>query len=114
MRADDAWHQILVSHYTARGVTLLFVDGTLAGTLNERRSPTRVSLGGTTPVDARDFLFYRSALNADEVAALHGGALLQASLEIYSPLDNAAFTPGAPVENRAQSMTAATVHLGGP
>jgi lysophospholipase L1-like esterase len=113
VRADDEWHQILVSHYTARGVTLLFVDGTLAGSLNERLSPTRVALGGTTPVDARDFLFYRSALNADEVAALHRGALLQASLELYSPLDNVPLSPGAPVENRAQSMTTATVQIGG-
>ena len=113
VRADDEWHQILLSHYTARGVTLLFVDGVLAGTLHERLSPARVALGGTTPFDARDFLFYRSALNADEAAALHRGALLQASLEIYSPLDNVALTPGTPIENRAQSMTAATIEIGG-
>jgi lysophospholipase L1-like esterase len=113
LRADDDWHQLLVSHYTARGETLFFVDGQLVGTLNERLSPTRVALGGTVALDARDFLFYRSALNEDEVAALYRGALLQASLEVYSPLDNVALTPGAAVDNRAQSMTAATVQVGG-
>ncbi len=111
-RADQGWHQILLSHYTARGETLLFVDGKLAGKIDERLEPSRFSLGGTTAIDARDFVFYRSALNADEAAALHGGRLLQASLEIYSPLDNVRLQPGAAVENRAQSMTTATVQVG--
>jgi lysophospholipase L1-like esterase len=110
--ADRAWHQILVSHYTARGQTLLFIDGKLAGTIDERLEPTRFALGGTAALDARDLVFYRSALNADEAAALHGGALLQASLEIYSPLDNVELGAGAVVANLAQSMTAAQVQLG--
>ena len=42
-----AWHQILLSHYTARGQTLLFVDGKLAGSIDERLEPTRFALGGT-------------------------------------------------------------------
>ena len=31
VKADAAWHQLVVSHYTARGETLFFVDGQLAG-----------------------------------------------------------------------------------
>jgi lysophospholipase L1-like esterase len=112
VRADRSWHQLLVSHYTARGQTLFFVDGTLAGTLDERLEPSRFALGGTTGFDARDFVFYRSAMNADEAAALHGGSLLQASLEVYSPLDNVDLRAGAEVANLAQSMTAARVQLG--
>ena len=46
-------------------------------------------------------------------AALHGGTLLQASLEIYSPLDHVELRAGADVANLAQSMTAATVQIGG-
>jgi lysophospholipase L1-like esterase len=110
--ADGNWHQVLVSHYTARGQTLFFVDGRLAGTVDERLEPTRVALGGTVSFDARDFVFYRSALNGDEAAALHGGALVQASLEIYSPLDNVELRAGAVVANLAQSMATATVQLG--
>ena len=110
--ADRGWHQVLVSHYTARGKTLFFVDGKLAGTLDERLEPSHVSLGGTSGFDARDFVFYRSAMNADEAAALHGGSLLQASLEVYSPLDNVELRTGADVANFAQSMTAAQVQLG--
>ena len=111
VRADRSWHQILVSHYTARGQTLLFVDGKLSGVVDERLEPRRVTLGGTTAFDARDFLFYRSALNADEAATLDAGALIQSSLEIYSPLDNVELRAGASVANLAQSMTTAQVTL---
>ena len=110
--ADRTWHQVLVSHYTARGETLLFLDGKLAGAIAERLEPARFTLGGTTGFDARDLVFYRSALNADEAAVLHGGKLLQASLEIYSPLDNVELRAGGSVANLAQSMTAAQVQLG--
>jgi hypothetical protein len=112
VRADRSWHQLLVSHYTARGQTLFFVDGKLAGTLDERLEPSRFALGGTSGFDARDFVFYRSAMNADEAAALHGGSLLQASLEVYSPLDNVELRAGADVANLAQSTTRAQVQLG--
>ena len=111
--ADRQWHQILVSHYTARGETLFFVDGKPAGATPERLEPARFTLGGTAGFDARDFVLYRSALNGDEAAALHGGALLQASLEIYSPLDNVELRAGASVANLAQSTTSAQVQLGG-
>jgi lysophospholipase L1-like esterase len=112
VRATGSWQQILVSHYTARGETLLFVDGKLTGTIVERLEPTRFALGGTTPADLKDLVLYRSALNADEASALHAGALLQASLEIYSPLHNVRFEAGAEVENLAQSLTSAKVSVG--
>jgi lysophospholipase L1-like esterase len=110
--ADDEWHTLLLSHYTARGETLFFVDGRLAGTVDERLEPARVTLGGTATLDARELVFYRSALNADEAAALNDGTLLPASLELYSPLDNVTWAPGSVVENRAQSLTHAVVTLG--
>lgn len=112
VRANGSWQQVLVSHYAARGETLLFVDGKLAGTISERLESTRFALGGTTTVDVKDLLLYRSALNADEASALHAGALLHASLELYSPLDNVRLEPGATVENLAQSMTSAKVSVG--
>ena len=112
VKADAQWHRLVVSHYTARGETLFFVDGTLAGKTAERLEPGRFGLGGEGPADVKDLLIYRSALNADEVAALQNGALLQASLEVYAPLTDAQFKPGAPVENRAQSLTTARVGAG--
>jgi lysophospholipase L1-like esterase len=111
VKADAAPHRLVLSHYTARGETLFFVDGKLAGTVTERLEPNRFGLGGVQ-ADYQDLLIYRSALNGDEVAALESGRLLQASLEVYSPLNDAQFRSGGPVENRAQSLASAKVGSG--
>ena len=88
VRADSVWHHLVVSHYTARGETLFFVDGRLAGKTAERLEPKQFALGGHGAADFKDLLIYRSALNADEVAALENDRLLQASLEVYAPLSD--------------------------
>jgi hypothetical protein len=112
--ADGQWHQIVLSHFTARGETLFFVDGTLAGRIAERLEPQRFVVGGPgaagTPAgpkqaDYKDVFVYRAGLNADEVAAMHQGRMLKASLEIYAPLADADFKAGSMAENRAQSLT---------
>ena len=112
VKADAQWHHFVVSHYTARGETLFFVDGTLAGHVAERLEPKRFALGGQSAADFRNLLIYRSALNADEVAALEHGTLLQASLEVYAPLADAKLERGASLENLAQSLTSAKVGSG--
>jgi hypothetical protein len=115
VRADAQWHQIVLSHFTARAETLLFVDGKLTGKVTERLEPTRFVVGGPgasgaaagpKQADYKDLFLYRSALNADEVAALNQGRMLKASLEIYSPLNDAEFKADSIAENRAQSLTA--------
>lgn len=120
VKADAAWHRIVLTHYTARGETLLYVDGALAGRVAERLEPRQFTLGGTSDgqraaakqIDLRHLLIYRGGLNADEVAAVDKGQLLQASLEVYAPLADAAFERGGHVENRAQSLTAVAVGTG--
>jgi hypothetical protein len=118
IRADTQWHQVVLSHFTARGETLLFVDGKPAGKVAERLEPNRFIIGGPGAgggaagpgqADYRDVFLYRAALNADEVAALHQGKMLQGSLEIYSPLTDTDFKGNGTVENRAQSLTALKV-----
>ncbi len=121
--ADANWHTVVVSHYTARGETLFFVDGQLAGRTAERLQPKRFFVGGpsqetpTTPAsnqaDLKDLMIYRSGLNADEVAAMQKGLLLQASLEVYAPLADARVEHGTKLENRAQSLSFATVEGAG-
>ena len=106
---DAQWHQVLLSHYTARGETLFFIDGKLAGRTAERLQPRHFALGGPRQGDYKDLLIYRSALNAEEVAALASGTLLQASMEIYSPLADETFNS---IENRAQSLSSVKVSLG--
>ena len=44
--AGPAWHHVVLSHYAARGETLFFVDGKLAGSVAERLEPTRFVIGG--------------------------------------------------------------------
>jgi lysophospholipase L1-like esterase len=116
--AGGQWHHIVLSHYAARGETLIYVDGRAAGKVAERLEPNRFAIGGpdTTGAPAgprraeyKDLMIYRSALNADEAAALNQGRLLRASLEIYAPLSDAEFKAGAIVENRAQSLTSLTI-----
>jgi lysophospholipase L1-like esterase len=118
IRADAQWHQIVLSHFTARGETLLYVDGKPAGNVAERLEPNRFVIGGPgasgapagpKQADYKDLFIYRAALNADEVAALTRGQMLHASLDIYSPLTAPAFPAGSMVENLAQSLDALKV-----
>ena len=88
----------------ARDETLFFVDGRLASRVAERLEPKNFVVGNRG--DYKDLFLSRSALNADEVAALHAGKMLKGSLEIYSPLTDADFKADGTVENRAQSLTA--------
>jgi lysophospholipase L1-like esterase len=104
VRADAQWHHIVLSHFTARGETMFFVDGRLLGRVAERLEPKNFVVGNRG--DYKELFLYRSALNADEVAALHAGKMLKGSLEIYSPLTDADFKADGTVENRAQSLTA--------
>ena len=115
VRADTQWHNVVLSHFTARGETLLFVDGKLTGKVAERLEPNRFVVGGPgatgaaagpKQADYKDMFLYRAALNADEVAALHAGKMLKGSLEIYSPLTDNDFKGDSTIENRAQSLTA--------
>ena len=115
VRADTQWHNVVLSHFTARGETLLFVDGKLTGKVAERLEPNRFVVGGPgatgaaagpKQADYKDMFLYRAALNADEAAALHAGKMLKGSLEIYSPLTDNDFKADSTIENRAQSLTA--------
>ena len=106
--ADGQWHHVTLTHHVARGQTHLHVDGRLVGTIDERLQPDRFVLGGPgpdwstaipAPADYRDWMVHRAGLNPDEVGVLHGGGLLQSSLELYAPLSDDGF------ENHAQSMS---------
>ena len=91
---DSGWHQVVISHYAARGETLFFVDGKLAGKAAERLEPNGFFIGGGIRGDVKDLMVFRSAINDDEAAALFAGKLLQASLEVYAPLSDARFEEG--------------------
>ena len=100
---NDSWHYVTLSHYWAQKRTLLFVDGEFAGELSEQLVPTRFTIGDISQSTERNYgelFFWRSALNADEVAAVVSGKMLKSSLDIYASLSDGETT----IENKAQSM----------
>ncbi len=104
---DGMWHHVVVSHMYAQGQTQLYVDNRLAGKVKERVAPEMFSIGGDKTYAYKNWMVYRAALNAMEVSALYEGKLLQASLEIYAPLQDKKLKAGTAVENRAQSLSRA-------
>ena len=109
---NKGWQYIVLTHQSASGKTAFYVNGKLTGVLNESIDFKEFVLGGTgeakmipSPTEAgyKNLLFYRSALNPDEVQALHYDQLLQSSLEIYAPLNDKGFKPGTTATNYAQS-----------
>ncbi len=114
---DGTWHEILLSHYYASERTLLFVNGTQVGSINEKIEPLEFILGGPgssglsapSSADYEDLMIWRSALNADEAQALNERAMLQASMEVYAPLHDAAFADGQSLTNLAQSLAEVVV-----
>jgi lysophospholipase L1-like esterase len=114
-----AWIDVALSHSYARGLTMLYVDGVLAGTTSERLVPVQFALGGPgwltdrpvapATVDLQDWCVYRAPWTADEAMAQHTGAFQQASLELCAPLDDATFPQGGTASNRAQSLSQASI-----
>ena len=96
-----SWHTVSLTHYYAWGMTQLYVDGVHAGQLAEKLVVKRFALGGSAaPAEAqyRQLFFWRSGMNAEELAAVAEGKMLRSSLEIYAPLSAV-----VPLLNLAQS-----------
>ncbi|MGI4875449.1 MAG: GDSL-type esterase/lipase family protein [Janthinobacterium lividum] len=113
---NNKWHKLVLSHYYARGYTFLYVDSVAEGSVAERLRPTRFDLGGAaapTKVQLRDWLFYRSGMNADEVRTMAADSLLKSSLEIYAPLDGRRIAATDSLANLAQSTNTVS-KLAGP
>lgn len=99
---DNQWYQVTLTHYYAQGRTILYVNNTKAGELNEKLTAGMFGLGNSIApeeIDFRELLFYRSAMSEDEVAALNDAKMLKSSLEIYAPLGEST----EPFANLAQS-----------
>lgn len=85
--ADDAWHTLVIAHYYAAGKTYLYIDGVQQGdAVYGRLMLDAVTISG--PCAVSDLHFWRSGMNADEVAAWETGKMLCSSLELYCPLNH--------------------------
>lgn len=86
---DNAWHQVVLTHFYARGETLLYVDGVLQGSVSEKIATTAFYVGyAAADVTAswKEVFLWRSGMNAEEIAAVADGKMLKSSLEFYAPL----------------------------
>ena len=91
---DGAWHLVAITHYYAKGVTRVYVDG-----VEHSNASEQFVAGGFTLKNAtfRELFFWRSAMNADEMSALYSGKMLKSSLELYVPF------VGGSLDNKATS-----------
>lgn len=86
---DGQWHLVAITHYYAQGVTRVYVDGVEHSSAQERIEATSFTISGGS---FRELFFWRSAMNAGEIAAVRDGRMLQSSLEIYAPFKGGALT----------------------
>lgn len=102
---DGKWHKVTLSHYYARGETVLYCDGLKEGNVSEKLLIKELYLGDKKGrgLSAKDWLFYRSGMNLSEVKALNENSLLQSSLELYAPLDGQHTVLKNELSNLAQS-----------
>lgn len=102
--ADGDWHDVTLTHFYAMGKTFVYIDGVLKGEVTERLTLGEVVIGDAENAgvsrDISEVSFWRSGMNAEELAAHHAGKMLKSSLEIYAPMhiENYSFA------NKAQSM----------
>lgn len=87
---DGAWHDVAVSHYYARGMTKIYVDGNEVASRKENINfNSRLTIGdetGTHSLQLAEVAFWRAGMNQEEMKAFADGAMLRSSLEIYSPM----------------------------
>ncbi|HEY9535912.1 MAG TPA: SGNH/GDSL hydrolase family protein [Mucilaginibacter sp.] len=102
---DGKWHKITLTHYYAHSETSLYCDSAFQGHVDERIVLKELSLGGKNDksIDVKNWLFYRSGMNLDEVKALTNNTLLKSSLELYAPLDDQHLVLKDVLVNLAQS-----------
>lgn len=103
---DDKWHKLTITHYYAKGQTMVYADSTLQGSLNEKLITTGVKLGGAIMpknLAFKNWLFYRSGMTLDEVKLVVKDSLLKSSLELYAPLDGKNVSVSDSLINLAQS-----------
>jgi hypothetical protein len=117
---DGNWHEVALASRFAITQTWFYVDSILAGSVTERLTPVGFVLGGPGPAlsrpnsprsaDYENWFIHRSALIPEEVQAQFQGALQQASLEVFAPLDDDSLVAGGSATNRAQSLAVVNVN----
>ena len=107
---DGKWHDIALSHYYARGLTIVYVDGKEVGSLEETIAVSGDFIignpDGEGSFDISEVTFWRAGMNDKEMADHTAGKMLKSSLELYSPM---ILEPDGSIHNRAQSTNSLKV-----
>ena len=104
MPTDANWHTLVISHYYAAGKTYIYLDGVQQGNaVNGKILLDSVTISGLCSIG--DLHFWRSGMNADEVAAFEAGKMLCSSLELYCPLNSGSTANLAQSTNTIQLIT---------
>lgn len=105
---NNEWQRITLTHYYAWGQTMLYVGTDEIGRLSEKLEVKKFLIGDNAnapeTADYRQLFFWRSGMNAEEIAYVHEGRMLKSSLEIYAPLGGE-----KALENLAQSLNTLTL-----
>jgi hypothetical protein len=103
---NNQWHKITLTHFYARGETILYTDNVASGSSSQKLEATVFSINpanAPSAIQYRNWFFYRSGMNFDEINTLNNGQMLKSSLELYAPLDGQGIVGGSPFANLAQS-----------
>ncbi|MGY4384476.1 lysophospholipase L1-like esterase [Pedobacter sp. UYP24] len=102
---DGKWHQVTLTHYYARGETILYCDNIKEGDASEKLLFKALYIGDKKGrgLSVKNLLFYRSGMNLSEVKALNDHQVLKSSLELYAPLDGKHTVLKDELTNLAQS-----------
>ena len=101
-------YQVGVTYSVVRRLITCFIDGTEVSQASVDLTPTVFTLGGGPSVGApatsyKDYLIYRSCLDAASLSTLASGRWLRSSLHLLAPLDDTVWKNGIPVANCAQT-----------
>lgn len=89
--AQGDYHYITLTHYYALGMTRLYIDKRLAGSVEEKLLPGTFTIGDSeNPVVDRtvsEVAFWRAGMSLREISLMPNNKMANSSLEIYAPAD---------------------------
>ncbi|WP_088323114.1 GDSL-type esterase/lipase family protein [Polaribacter tangerinus] len=103
---DNSWHKITLTHFYASKKTILYIDGIEQGLINQQIAIHKLLLNyinNNDTIEYRNWFFYRSGMNKEEILSLNNNTMLKSSLELYAPLDETIQDEEKSLINLAQS-----------
>ena len=112
--SGDEWHHMTLTHYYAWGKTFLYIDGNQVGSVTDKLTPGKFTIGDATASrEIGEISLWRAGMTPEEIKKhVAGTAMLKSSLELYTPCSEADTEQSGEAEgyiklpNLAQSLNA--------